>query len=157
MACCFADARRAQRRNGHRLCEPRPKAVTFAPMPEIIPCAPITWLKVDAQLQITWLNADAPIDCEQADEDEVVSRARLVYCLGSDDFHTMAQLPSEALVMYHGSHGDRVARRADVVLPGCYQTWLHDAYSDIHNANADFANANCATTPISDSSACAAI
>lgn len=54
-----------------------------------------------------------------ADEAEVVANARFVYCLGGDEYHKLKEVPSDALVVYQGSHGDRGARRADVVLPGC--------------------------------------
>ena len=39
------------------------------------------------------------------DDNEVVSCARMVHCLGGNDSHTMAQLPREALVVYCGSQG----------------------------------------------------
>ena len=44
---------------------------------------------------------------------------KFVYCLGGDEYYKLKQIPSDAFFIYQGSHGDRGARRADVVLPGC--------------------------------------
>ncbi len=44
--------------------------------------------------------------------------ARLIYNLGADEI----DVPDGAFVVYHGSHGDRGAHRADVILPGATYT-----------------------------------
>ncbi|MEM1300084.1 MAG: NADH-quinone oxidoreductase subunit NuoG, partial [Pseudomonadota bacterium] len=44
--------------------------------------------------------------------------AKLIYNLGADE----ADMPEGAFVVYHGSHGDRGAHRADVILPGAAYT-----------------------------------
>jgi NADH-quinone oxidoreductase subunit G len=44
--------------------------------------------------------------------------ARVIYNLGADEI----DLPEGAFVVYHGSHGDRGAHRADVILPGAAYT-----------------------------------
>ena len=44
--------------------------------------------------------------------------ARVVYNLGADEI----EMPGDAFVVYHGSHGDRGAHRADVILPGAAYT-----------------------------------
>ncbi|MFQ5567289.1 MAG: molybdopterin-dependent oxidoreductase, partial [Paracoccaceae bacterium] len=44
--------------------------------------------------------------------------ARLVFNLGADEI----DMPEEAFVVYQGSHGDRGAHRADVILPGAAWT-----------------------------------
>ncbi len=44
--------------------------------------------------------------------------ARVIYSLGADE----VELPQGAFVVYHGSHGDRGAHRADVILPGAAYT-----------------------------------
>jgi len=44
--------------------------------------------------------------------------AKLVYNLGADE----TDFPEGAFVVYHGSHGDRGAHRADVILPGAAWT-----------------------------------
>ena len=43
-----------------------------------------------------------------------LENAALVYNLGADEI----DMPEGAFVVYHGSHGDRGAHRADVILPG---------------------------------------
>ncbi len=48
-------------------------------------------------------------------------KPKFVYLLGSDDFDA-ADIPEDAFVVYQGSHGDRGAMRADVVLPGAAYT-----------------------------------
>eukprot|EP00884_Botryococcus_braunii_P000409 jgi/Botrbrau1/10369/Bobra.146_2s0008.1 len=47
--------------------------------------------------------------------------AKFVYLLGSDDYPDDA-IPKDAFVVYQGSHGEKGAARADVVLPGCAYT-----------------------------------
>ena len=47
--------------------------------------------------------------------------ADVVYLLGSDDYDE-ADVPEGAFVIYQGTHGDRGANRADLVLPGCAYT-----------------------------------
>ena len=47
--------------------------------------------------------------------------ADVVYLLGSDDY-AEADVPDGAFVIYQGTHGDRGANRADLVLPGCAYT-----------------------------------
>ena len=44
--------------------------------------------------------------------------AKVVYNLGADEI----DMPDGAFVVYHGSHGDRGAHRADVILPGAAYT-----------------------------------
>ena len=44
---------------------------------------------------------------------------QFLYALGGDEWAYWKQVPRDAFVLYQGSHGDRGARRADVVLPGC--------------------------------------
>jgi NADH-quinone oxidoreductase subunit G len=44
--------------------------------------------------------------------------AEVIYNLGADE----ADMPDGAFVIYHGSHGDRGAHRADVILPGAAYT-----------------------------------
>ncbi|MEM6489184.1 MAG: molybdopterin-dependent oxidoreductase [Pseudomonadota bacterium] len=44
--------------------------------------------------------------------------ARVIYNLGADEM----AMPDDAFVIYHGSHGDRGAHRADVILPGAAWT-----------------------------------
>ncbi|MFK7941342.1 MAG: NADH-quinone oxidoreductase subunit NuoG [Paracoccaceae bacterium] len=44
--------------------------------------------------------------------------AKLIYNLGADEL----DMPDAAFVVYHGSHGDRGAHRADVILPGAAYT-----------------------------------
>ena len=44
--------------------------------------------------------------------------AKLIYNLGADEI----DMPDGAFVVYHGSHGDRGAHRADVILPGAAYT-----------------------------------
>lgn len=46
---------------------------------------------------------------------------KFVYLLGADDFDA-ADITDDAFVVYQGSHGDRGAMRADVVLPGAAYT-----------------------------------
>lgn len=44
---------------------------------------------------------------------------KVVYLLGADD--TDVEIPADAFVIYQGSHGDKGANRANVILPGtCY-------------------------------------
>jgi NADH dehydrogenase (ubiquinone) Fe-S protein 1 len=47
--------------------------------------------------------------------------AKFVYLLSADDF-TPSQIPSNAFVVYQGSHGDVGAQYADVCLPGAAYT-----------------------------------
>lgn len=47
--------------------------------------------------------------------------AKFVYLLGADDWAD-AEVPASAFVVYQGSHGDKGASRADVVLPGAAYT-----------------------------------
>ena len=49
---------------------------------------------------------------------ESLNGAGLIYNLGADE----AEMPEGAFVVYHGSHGDRGAHRADVILPGAAYT-----------------------------------
>jgi NADH dehydrogenase (ubiquinone) Fe-S protein 1 len=42
---------------------------------------------------------------------------KVIYLLGCDDFDE-ADIPEDAFVIYQGTHGDKGATRADVVLPG---------------------------------------
>jgi NADH-quinone oxidoreductase subunit G len=44
--------------------------------------------------------------------------ARVVYSLGADE----VEIDGDPFVIYHGSHGDRGAHRADVILPGAAYT-----------------------------------
>jgi NADH dehydrogenase (ubiquinone) Fe-S protein 1 len=48
-------------------------------------------------------------------------KAKVVFLLGADDF-AEADIPKDAFVVYQGSHGDRGASRANVVLPGAAYT-----------------------------------
>ncbi|MEM9013383.1 MAG: NADH-quinone oxidoreductase subunit NuoG [Pseudomonadota bacterium] len=50
--------------------------------------------------------------------DAALAGAEVVYSLGAD----AADLPDDAFVIYQGSHGDRGAQRADVILPGAAYT-----------------------------------
>ncbi|RMD94951.1 MAG: NADH-quinone oxidoreductase subunit G, partial [Alphaproteobacteria bacterium] len=50
--------------------------------------------------------------------DAALDRADLIYALGVDEI----DLPEEAFVIYQGSHGDRGAHRADVILPAAAWT-----------------------------------
>jgi NADH-quinone oxidoreductase subunit G len=50
--------------------------------------------------------------------DAALDRADVVYALGVDEI----ELPEGAFVIYQGSHGDRGAHRADVILPGAAWT-----------------------------------
>ena len=52
---------------------------------------------------------------------------KFVYLLGADDFDA-ADIPDDAFVVYQGSHGDRGAMRADVVLPGAAYTEKSGTY-----------------------------
>merc|ERR1719242_118062 len=51
-----------------------------------------------------------------------LDNVEFVYCLGGDEYYKMNEIPSDAFFVYQGSHGDKGARRADVVLPGC--SWV---------------------------------
>lgn len=42
---------------------------------------------------------------------------KVVYLLGCDDFDD-SDIPSDAFVIYQGTHGDKGASRANIVLPG---------------------------------------
>ena len=42
---------------------------------------------------------------------------KLIYLLNCDDYNP-ADIPSDAYVIYQGTHGDRSAERANLVLPG---------------------------------------
>ena len=42
---------------------------------------------------------------------------KLVYLLNCDDFHTK-DIPEDAFVIYQGTHGDKGAERANLILPG---------------------------------------
>lgn len=55
------------------------------------------------------------------EQEEDLSALKFVYCLGGDEYYRLAHIASDAFIVYQGSHGDRGARRANVVLPGC--TW----------------------------------
>ena len=44
--------------------------------------------------------------------------AETIYCLGADE----AEIPDGPFVIYQGSHGDKAAHRADVILPGAAYT-----------------------------------
>lgn len=46
-----------------------------------------------------------------------IREPKLVYLLGYDDFRGN-DIPDDAFVVYQGSHGDKGAERADVILPG---------------------------------------
>jgi len=48
-----------------------------------------------------------------------VDRIKFLYAMGGDEWPYWKHVPKDAFVIYQGSHGDRGARRADVVLPGC--------------------------------------
>jgi NADH-quinone oxidoreductase subunit G len=54
------------------------------------------------------------------------SQLKLLYLLGADEFD-MSQI-GDAFVIYQGSHGDRGARLADIVLPGCAYTEKSGTY-----------------------------
>jgi NADH dehydrogenase (ubiquinone) Fe-S protein 1 len=43
--------------------------------------------------------------------------AKVVYLLNCDDFNP-SDIPSDAYVIYQGTHGDRGAERANLILPG---------------------------------------
>ena len=43
--------------------------------------------------------------------------AKLVYLLNCDDFNTK-DIPEDAFVIYQGTHGDKGAERANLILPG---------------------------------------
>ena len=45
------------------------------------------------------------------------SNAKLVHLLNCDDFNTK-DIPSDAFVIYQGTHGDKGAERANLILPG---------------------------------------
>ena len=45
------------------------------------------------------------------------SNAKLVYLLNCDDFNTK-DIPSDAFVIYQGTHGDKGAERANLICPG---------------------------------------
>ena len=49
---------------------------------------------------------------------DILSEAETVYALGADTF----DIPAGPTVIYQGSHGDRGAHRADIILPGCAWT-----------------------------------
>ncbi|MEM8569412.1 MAG: NADH-quinone oxidoreductase subunit NuoG [Pseudomonadota bacterium] len=50
--------------------------------------------------------------------DAALDGAEVIYNLGADEI----ELPADAFVIYQGSHGDRGAQRADVILPGAAYT-----------------------------------
>ena len=50
--------------------------------------------------------------------DQLLAGAEVVYNLGADEI----DLPEGAFVIYQGSHGDRGAHRADIILPGAAYT-----------------------------------
>ncbi len=51
----------------------------------------------------------------------------LLWLLGADEFDTAA-IGADTFVVYQGSHGDRGAARADVILPGAAYTEKHGTY-----------------------------
>ena len=51
------------------------------------------------------------------DEKRQTKSPKLVYLLNCDDYNP-ADIPSDAYVIYHGTHGDRGAERANLILPG---------------------------------------
>lgn len=52
---------------------------------------------------------------------------KVVFLLNSDDFDE-ADVPADAFVIYVGSHGDKGATRADVILPGAAYTEKSSTY-----------------------------
>ena len=65
-------------------------------------------------------------NCEQNLDD-----IKFVYCLGGDEYYRLKQIPDDAFFIYQGSHGDRGARRADVVLPGCSWAEKNGTYVNV--------------------------
>ena len=57
-------------------------------------------------------------DVEHENTTENWSKIKFLYLLAADEFD-MSLIPDDAFVVYQGSHGDRGARRADIILPGC--------------------------------------
>ncbi|SLN34227.1 NADH-quinone oxidoreductase chain 3 [Falsiruegeria litorea R37] len=53
---------------------------------------------------------------------DAVSEADVIYNLGADEVEIGAKEDGGAFVIYQGSHGDRGAHRADVILPGAAYT-----------------------------------
>jgi len=47
---------------------------------------------------------------------------KFVYLTNADDWAGMDSIPTDAFVVYQGSHGDKGASFADVILPGCTNT-----------------------------------
>ncbi|WP_171128163.1 MULTISPECIES: NADH-quinone oxidoreductase subunit NuoG [unclassified Ruegeria] len=58
------------------------------------------------------------VDATNADGMDAVSAADVIYNLGADE----VEIGEGAFVIYQGSHGDRGAHRADVILPGAAYT-----------------------------------
>ena len=52
---------------------------------------------------------------------------KLVYILGADNIRT-EDIPSDAFVIYQGSHGDEGSYFADLILPGCAYTEKNGTY-----------------------------
>lgn len=50
-------------------------------------------------------------------ENRTAKSSKLVYLLNCDDYNP-ADIPADAFVIYQGTHGDRGAERANLVLPG---------------------------------------
>jgi NADH dehydrogenase (ubiquinone) Fe-S protein 1 len=44
-------------------------------------------------------------------------KPKVVFLLGCDDFNEN-DIPSDAFVIYQGTHGDKGANRANIILPG---------------------------------------
>jgi NADH dehydrogenase (ubiquinone) Fe-S protein 1 len=55
------------------------------------------------------------------------TRPKFVYLMGADDFD-LSQIPDDAFVVYAGSHGDKGAERADIVLPASAYTEKNATY-----------------------------
>lgn len=73
-----------------------------------------------AGLDLGFVPEDAATNMEDLYKAGELSQLDLVYLLGADEIDT-ARLGS-AFVIYQGSHGDRGAHRADVILPGATYT-----------------------------------
>lgn len=58
------------------------------------------------------------VDATNADGMEAISAADVIYNLGADE----VEIGGDAFVIYQGSHGDRGAHRADVILPAAAYT-----------------------------------
>lgn len=48
------------------------------------------------------------------------NKSKVIFLLGCDNYITADDIPSDAFVVYIGSHGDQGAQYADIILPAAH-------------------------------------